>query len=455
MANLMNGANGVAFLKQVRDTLREFIEPFLADLEAATEDAQAIVGTYFGQVFQSLAEMRHVPYVQTQYFPIDPNPQAPIASAPGQRVGKAWNLATYQLGHLLISTLEKYYLSDWRQSRGMSPRKLEAAPCYELCGHLIPVLYAISPLIMPRPARWGENIHMTGFWLDRRESTYQPDPALADFLAAGEKPVYIGFGSMTAGDMAETLDIAREAVLLSGVRAVLSTGWGGVTVPPEENLYVAGFVPHDWLFDRVSAVVHHGGAGTTAAGITAGRPTLVVPFGGDQPFWATRVQALGLGPHAIPRDRLTAPRLARAPRRPHRDAEVPRGRARAGRAPAPGAGRVHRGQHHRARAAQMAARGGPGPRPGAGAQPRRAARARRAAGLTAPTSCLKGGPFHGDPNPGRPQTRRERRGSRRRRRGRASPPPAGHGHHARRDRAPAKKPPPWATRWRSTCAATP
>lgn len=133
MANLMNGANGVAFLKQVRDTLREFIEPFLADLEAATEDAQAIVGTYFGQVFQSLAEMRHVPYVQTQYFPIDPNPQAPIASAPGQRVGKAWNLATYQLGHLLISTLEKYYLSDWRQSRGMSPRKLEAAPCYELC----------------------------------------------------------------------------------------------------------------------------------------------------------------------------------------------------------------------------------------------------------------------------------------------------------------------------------
>ena len=192
MANLMNGANGVAFLKQVRDTLREFIEPFLADLEAATEDAQAIVGTYFGQVFQSLAEMRHVPYVQTQYFPIDPNPQAPIASAPGQRVGKAWNLATYQLGHLLISTLEKYYLSDWRQSRGMSPRKLEAAPCYELCGHLIPVLYAISPLIMPRPARWGENIHMTGFWLDRRESTYQPDPALADFLAAGEKPVYIG-----------------------------------------------------------------------------------------------------------------------------------------------------------------------------------------------------------------------------------------------------------------------
>ena len=78
----------LAFLKQVRDTLREFIEPFLADLEAATEDAQAIVGTYFGQVFQSLAEMRHVPYVQTQYFPIDPNPQAPIASGAGPAGGQ-------------------------------------------------------------------------------------------------------------------------------------------------------------------------------------------------------------------------------------------------------------------------------------------------------------------------------------------------------------------------------
>ena len=109
MANLMNGANGVAFLKQVREHHARIHRAVPADLEAATEGAQAVIGTYFGQVFQSLAEMRHVPYVQTHYFPIDPNPQAPIASAPGQRVGKAWNLATYQLGHLLISTLEKYY----------------------------------------------------------------------------------------------------------------------------------------------------------------------------------------------------------------------------------------------------------------------------------------------------------------------------------------------------------
>ena len=312
MANLMGGANGVGFLKQVRDTLKQFIDPFLADLEAAVQDAEAIIATYFGQVFQSLAEVRRVPYIQTHYFPMDSNPQTPIASAPGQHAGKAWNLASYPLGHFLVSTLEKYYLADWREARGMSPRKLEAVPSYELNGHIIPVLYAMSPLIMPRPTSWGENIHMTGYWLDRQNDDYAPSPDLERFLNDGEPPVYIGFGSMNAGDMGETLGIVMEAVRQSGVRAVLSTGWGGVEVPSRSDLFVADFVPHDWLFRHVSAVVHHGGAGTTAAGILAGKPTLVIPFGGDQPFWAARVQALGIGPKAIPRDKLTVPKLTAA-----------------------------------------------------------------------------------------------------------------------------------------------
>ncbi len=194
----------------------------------------------------------------------------------------------------------------------MSPRKREAAPSYELNGHTIPVLYAMSPLIMPRPTRWGENIHMTGYWLDDAASDYVPDPALEAFLSDGEPPVYIGFGSMTSGDMGDTLRIVMEAVKQSGVRAVLSTGWGGVSVPSRKDLFVAQFVPHDWLFKRVSAVVHHGGAGTTAAGILAGKPTLIIPFGGDQPFWGNRAYTLGLGPKPIPRDKLTVPKLTKA-----------------------------------------------------------------------------------------------------------------------------------------------
>ena len=312
MGNLMNGSTGVSFLKQVRDTLVDIIDPFLADLEAACEESEAIIGTYLGQIFQSLAEVRRIPYIQTHYFLMDKNSEAPITSAPGQRMGKAWNLASYELGHLIVSAMEKIYLSDWRESRGMSPRKLEGAPKYQLNGHTIPVLYAISPLVMPRPSAWGENIHMTGFWRDERDMDFSPPPELTAFLEAGEKPIYVGFGSMVSGDMGETLNIVMEAIQESGVRAILSRGWGGKDIPSDPNIFVADFVPHDWLFQHVAGVVHHGGAGTTAAGIQAGCPTLVVPFGGDQPFWASRVQELGIGPKAIPRDKLTVSRLSKA-----------------------------------------------------------------------------------------------------------------------------------------------
>ena len=314
MATIMSkGANGTAFLKQVRNSLVDIIDPFLEDIEAACDDAEALIATFFGQIFQSLAEVRHIPYFQTHYYPMDRNKIAPIAAAPGQRVGKAWNNMTYQVGYLLISLMEKYYLSDWRKARGMTPRKLKTEPNYELNGHTIPVLYAMSPLLMPRPVDWAANIHMTGFWLDDRASVdYEPEPELKAFLEAGEPPVYIGFGSMVSGDMGETLNIVLEAIRRSGVRAILAKGWGGMEIPEMPDVYVADFVPHDWLFTRVKAVVHHGGAGTTAAGILAGKPTLVIPFGGDQPFWANRVRQLGVGPKPISRERLSVRRMTNA-----------------------------------------------------------------------------------------------------------------------------------------------
>ncbi len=314
MANIMNkGANGVAFLRQVRNSLVDIIDPFLEDLEAACDDAEALIATFFGQIFQSLAEVRHIPYIQTHYYPMDRNKTTPIAAAPGQRVGKAWNNMTYPVGYLLISILEKYYLSDWRKARGMAPRKLKSKPNYELNGHTVPVVYAMSPLLMPRPVDWGANIHMTGFWLDDQAAVdYEPEPELQAFLDAGEPPIYIGFGSMVSGDMGETLNIVLEAIRRSGVRAIVAKGWGDMEIPDMPNVYAAGFVPHDWLFTKVKAVVHHGGAGTTAAGILAGKPTLIIPFGGDQPFWGNRVRQLGVGPKPIARDRLTARRLANA-----------------------------------------------------------------------------------------------------------------------------------------------
>ena len=305
-------SSGISFLNQVRVSLKAMLSPFLRCLEDACEGADVIVSTYFGEIIQSIAEMHGVPFIQTHYFPMDPNNVTPIAAAPGQRVGRAWNRVTYPLAYLIISTLERAYLSEWRAAHGMRPRKITSKPDYQINGHQIPVLYAMSPLLMPRPRSWGANIHMTGFWMSDQKIDYTPDEKLAAFLAEGPKPVYIGFGSMTSGDMGETLRIVLQAVRESGVRAVIATGWGEVDIPEQKNVCAVDYVPHEWLFQQVAAVVHHGGAGTTAAGVLAGKPTLVIPFGGDQPFWAMRVRMLGIGPKPIRRDKLTVAKLSSA-----------------------------------------------------------------------------------------------------------------------------------------------
>ncbi len=311
MANLMKpGAKGVSYLWQVEKSIRDIAPAVLEDLTRACADADALLCTYFGSLYYSIAEKYRIPCIQTHYYPMDPNDITPISSAPGQKWGKTWNKASYRLGYMLIGVLEKRYLTQWRRDNGMTLRKIQTKPNYRVGGHTVPVIYAMSPLVFPRPKAWDEHIHLTGFWYDETPCDWTPPQALADFMAAGEPPIYIGFGSMVSGNMNKTFTTVLRAVRAAKVRAVISMGWGGsIGVHSSKRVYIADYVPHDWLFPRVSAVVHHGGAGTTAAGLRAGKPTLVVPFGGDQPFWGNRVYALGCGPKPIARDRLTVQRL--------------------------------------------------------------------------------------------------------------------------------------------------
>ncbi len=315
MAVMTPGTNGFTFLPKFKNALLDDLPQFLHTLEEGCKDAEAIICTFFGSVVYSIAEKHNIPCIQTHYFLMDYNDMFPITTAPGLKVGKAWNKVSYKMGYALINTLEWHYLSDWRSEEGMKSKKISMSPDYYINGHKIPVLYAISPLLVPRAPEWDEHIHMTGFWTDPEPCEYEPEPSLVRFLEEGEKPVYIGFGSMVSGDMGQTLDIVLKAVAASGVRAIIGRGWGGGALDAamsNRNVYVADYIPHDWLFSRVSAVVHHGGAGTTAAGVLACKPTLVVPFGGDQPFWGQRVYDLGIGPRPIKRENLTVERLADA-----------------------------------------------------------------------------------------------------------------------------------------------
>lgn len=146
-------------------------------------------------------------------------------------------------------------------------------------------------------------------------SNYTPPDDLAAFLAAGPPPIYIGFGSIVVDDPNHMTQLIFDAVRLTGRRALVSKGWGGLGAEQlgvPEGVFMLGNCPHDWLFQHVSCVVHHGGAGTTAAGIAAGRSTVIVPFFGDQPFWGAMVAKAGAGPRPIPYKQLTAEKLADA-----------------------------------------------------------------------------------------------------------------------------------------------
>ncbi|KAF7543448.1 hypothetical protein G7Z17_g10726 [Cylindrodendrum hubeiense] len=172
-----------------------------------------------------------------------------------------------------------------------------------------------SPALIPKPNDWGRNIDIAGFFFLNLASAFTPDPQLEAFLRSGPPPVYIGFGSIVVDDPNAMTEMIFEAVKLSGVRALVSKGWGGLGADElglPDGVFMLGNVPHDWLFEHVSCVVHHGGAGTTAAGIKAGKPTLVVPFFGDQQFWGSMIARSKAGPDPIPYKDLTAEKLAEA-----------------------------------------------------------------------------------------------------------------------------------------------
>jgi UDP:flavonoid glycosyltransferase YjiC (YdhE family) len=175
------------------------------------------------------------------------------------------------------------------------------------------VLYGFSPAVIAKPPDWGPRIHVTGYWFLDAAAAWRPPADLVAFLDEDPPPVYVGFGSMVNREPEATTALVLEALRQAQVRAVLVSGWGGLSpgdLPP--TVYMLEAIPHAWLFPRVAAVVHHGGAGTTAAGLRAGVPSLIVPFFGDQFFWGARVAALGVGPPPIPRKELTVARLAQA-----------------------------------------------------------------------------------------------------------------------------------------------
>jgi sterol 3beta-glucosyltransferase len=204
----------------------------------------------------------------------------------------------------------------WRAELGLPRRRGWHDPLRAPSGGQVLVLHAVSPAVLSRPADWPPSAQVTGYWFaDRRIPV--PDPLHEWAGSAGDGPlVFVGFGSMAGPDPAAAAREVVAALRMAGVRGVLAAGWGGLReVPSGEDVFVSGEVPHETLFPQVSTVVHHGGAGTTAAAVRAGVPQVVCPFVADQPFWGRRMHRLGVAPAPITQPRLTVPALAAAIRR--------------------------------------------------------------------------------------------------------------------------------------------
>ena len=174
-------------------------------------------------------------------------------------------------------------------------------------------MHPISRHVIPVPSDWPGHVFATGYWFLDAPDTWTPPDDLSAFLASGEAPVYVGFGSMVGTKPKELTDIIIGALQKANVRGVLASGWGGIeadAVP--DSIFMLKQAPHSWLFPRMAALVHHGGAGTTAAGLRAGKPTFISPYFGDQPFWSERIYSLGVGPKPIHQNKLTIDSLGDA-----------------------------------------------------------------------------------------------------------------------------------------------
>lgn len=261
-----------------------------------------------------VAEKLGIPGIPTALQPyMHPTRDFQAVGMPALDLGGWYNRFSYTLLEWFTGTFIGPKINRWREKvLGLPPNK--GGIFAGVNRDDVTALYGFSPSVMPKPAEWGDNVHVTGYWfLDG--GNWQPPAGLTAFLESGAPPIYVGFGSMANRDAQQTTEIVIDAVRKAGVRAVLASGWGGLSatnVP--ESVYLINSAPHEWLFPRMGAVVHHGGAGTTAAGLRAGIPSIIVPFKNDQPFWGKRVEELGVGPTPIPHKRLSADNLAQAMR---------------------------------------------------------------------------------------------------------------------------------------------
>jgi UDP:flavonoid glycosyltransferase YjiC (YdhE family) len=297
-------------LRIARPVIAELGDGIAAAVERTRPEA-VLLSTVVAPLGYQVAEAAGVAWAGVFLQPVAPTGDFGSVLLGGRSIGRPGNRAVTATANHISQALYAAPVRTLRRRLGLPAEPIRTLRLRQDGGRH-PTFHGFSPAVVPRPSDWRPQLEVVGYWWPRRPTGWTPPPELVDFLAAGPPPVFIGFGSMAPGQGERLSGPVRSAVHRAGVRAVVQAGSAGLTVGPHPGLLGIGEVPHDWLFPQMAAVVHHAGAGTTAAGLRAGVPAVPVPVLADQPFWARRLHELGTAPAPIPLSRLTAERLTTA-----------------------------------------------------------------------------------------------------------------------------------------------
>ena len=313
-----DGFHPVKYLRRGIELGHQKLGRLWDDTFAACEGADAVIYAMWGWAAYHAAGHMGIPAIHANWGPNARTRELPnvMLSALTELIGSRprSNLLTHAFLEQAFWLPFSSVVNERRRALGMTPIGREG-----IYSHLLaeqhPCLFGYSSSSVPKPRDWQPWHHVTGYWFLDLLEDYSPPPGLEEFLDAGPPPVFVGFGSMVADDeeRAARTHAVIEAVESAGQRAVLECSGGaigGVDLP--ETMHYISNVPYEWLWPRVAAVVHHGGAGSTAAGLRFGRPTVICPFAGDQFFWGQRVARMGAGPEPVPIRKLTAEGFAEA-----------------------------------------------------------------------------------------------------------------------------------------------
>ncbi|MCJ1386424.1 Sterol 3-beta-glucosyltransferase [Xylographa soralifera] len=300
-----NGMFTYSFLKEASVKFRGWIDELLSSAWKACQETDVLIESPSAMAGIHIAEALGIPYFRAFTMPWTRTRAYPHAFAvPEHKMGGAYNYVTYVMFDNVFWTAIAGQVNRWRKKElGLRSTNLD-----KLHPNKVPFLYNFSPSVVVPPLDYSDWIRVTGYWFLDEASDWSPSRELTDFIRTArndqKKIVYIGFGSIVVSDPAALTKTVVESVLKADVRCILSKGWSDrlgskdATVPevilPAEIFQIKS-APHDWLFKQIDAAAHHGGAGTTGASLRAGLPTIIKPFFGDQFFFGSRVEDLGVG----------------------------------------------------------------------------------------------------------------------------------------------------------------